>query len=232
MAKIKMGHIVAEIRGKIGGTVFSRNTYGAYIRAKVTPTNPGTVDQQTVRQFMASIAQAWRGLTAAQRLGFNLAAETWTNTNIFGDSQALTGFNLFMKLNRNRLEINEVQITAAPTPAAVTGFSALAIVSDEGTPDKLELTFAPAIGATQKVIVYATAQLSAGIDFVKSEYRKIDVLTTADASPFNVGAEYKVKFGALPTVGSKVFIKLVPVVILTGQAGAAITASTISLDTP
>ena len=42
MAKIKMTAIVADMRNKLNGSVFSRNRGGAYIRTKVTPINPQT----------------------------------------------------------------------------------------------------------------------------------------------------------------------------------------------
>jgi hypothetical protein len=32
MAKVLLGPTIAEARGQIGGTVYSRNRYGAYIR--------------------------------------------------------------------------------------------------------------------------------------------------------------------------------------------------------
>ena len=44
MAKILTTAIVADIRNKLNGSVFSKNRYGAYVRTKVTPVNPQTDD--------------------------------------------------------------------------------------------------------------------------------------------------------------------------------------------
>ncbi len=230
MALIKMAHIVAEARGAIAGTVFSKNTYGAYLRAKVTPVNRQTVSQQLTRQFLASVAQDWRGLTQAQRDLWIAFAVNFNRTNIFGDSVQLTGFNLFMQLNKNLLEINVAPITAAPTPADVYGFTSASFVADTGG-GTMVVTYLPLMGADDSVIVYATAPLSPGKQFAKSEFRKIRVLTdiVGDNSPVDVAAEYITKFGALPPVGTKVFIQLKGVNEVTGQAGVKLKLSDIAI---
>jgi hypothetical protein len=57
------------------------------------------------------------------------------------------------------------------------------------------------------MIVRATPSLSPGISFVKSEYRIVQVLAAAAASPHNILAAYVAKFGAL--VGDqKVFVSI------------------------
>ncbi len=226
-ALIKMAHIVAEARGSIGGTVFSKNTYGAYLRAKVTPVNPSTVAQQISRNFMTTVAQTWRGITQLQRDLWNSSAVNFSRTNIFGDSVQLTGFNLFMRLNKNLLEIGGSQIADAPQPASVPGFESLSVAADTTLATMLA-TFAPAIDASIDVQVFATAPLSAGKQFVKSEFRKIAVLTVADVSPEDLAAAYVAKFGALPPIGSKIFIGLKPTNNTTGQAGTMLKASDIA----
>lgn len=228
MALIKMAHIVAEARGSIAGTVFSRNTYGAYLRQKVTPINKQSIPQQIIRQYLAQIAQAWRGLTAAQRAGWNQGAVNFTRTNIFGDNVQLTGFNLYMRLNQNLLIIGEAVIAAAPTPGSVPGFNSLAITANT-TGSALTIAFADAIDSNVKVIVKATAPLSQGKDFAKSELKKMDVLTDSTTTPWDAKSSYENLFGALPPIGTKIFVEFTPVNLTTGQAGVPIKASTIAV---
>lgn len=228
--KIKWGAFVVAGRGSAGGTVASRNTYGTYLRNKVTPVNPSTIAQQLVRQFMAAVSQAWKGLTQAQRDIWNQITSSYQTTDIFGDLFKYTGFNLFMKLNRNLLEIGEVQITDAPAPATVMGFSSLSIAVDVFTVNFL-VTYTPVIDANTKVLVYATAPQSQGKQFVKSEYRKIDVMAAADVSPFDIIAEYNAVFGGVGSEGGKIFLQLRPIDIATGNPGTTIAASTIVVDT-
>lgn len=225
--KIKWGAFVVAGRGSAGGTVASRNTYGTYFRNKVTPNNVNTVAQQLVRQFMALVSQSWRGLTQIQRDVWNSVTNSYQATDIFGDTFAYTGFNLFMRLNRNLLEINEATIDDAPSPVSVSGFISLELAVDIALAT-LIATFAGAIDADTKVIVTATAPQSAGKNFVKSEYRKIAVLDSTDVTPKNLEAEYIAKFGSLGSAGSKIFIQFKPIAIATGQPGTTLSASTIS----
>lgn len=232
MAKVKFGLGVSEIRGKEGGSVWSRNTAGAYIRNFVVPINPKTVAQSLVRTLFATIMQAWRGLTEVQRKTWNTVAATLTFPNVFGDNVAPTGFGLHAKLNRNLQEIGEAIITTPPTAGAVDGLTSLTAVIDNAEiadDDKIKLTFAPVIPADQKTILYATPALSAGVSFVDSEYRKIKIMDTADLSPFPVGAAYITVFGAIPAVGQKAFFKMRPVVIASGQSGTDLAASDVAV---
>tara|TARA_R100001244_G_C5168239_1_gene131509 strand:+ start:2150 stop:2836 length:687 start_codon:yes stop_codon:yes gene_type:complete len=228
MAKVKFGNGVAEIRGSIAGNVYSRGSYGAYIRNKVTPRNPNTTAQQLSRTRLSEVSQTWASLSAAQRLQWNTQSPNFANTNIFGDSQSLTGFNLFGKLNKNILEVNGSVINVPPTLAAVTNLTSLSVVADT-TAGTMSATFAPAIPATQSMVVWACAPQSAGKDFVKSEYRVIDILVTADTSPQDLAAAYITKFGALPQVGSKLFIKMKPTITLSGLVGTDLQATDIAV---
>ena len=226
--KVKYTAFLSEARGSEAGTVASRNTYGSYFRQKVTPVNPSSQPQQLVRQLLASVAQAWRGITENQRKLWNLSSDNFSVTDIFGDQITLTGFNLFGRLNRNLQTINEATLTDAPQPVAVTGFTSLSVVADT-TGGTLNATFTPAIVADVKVVVAATAPQSAGKSFVKSEYRKIKIGDIGDLSPFDLAAAYIVVFGGLPPVGSKVFIRFKPVQFPTGLDGTEISASDIAI---
>lgn len=232
MALIKFGQIIAEARGALAGTVFSRNTAGAYMRQKVSPVQPRTPAQTLVRTLLSTIAQAWRGLTEAQRLAWNTIAVTFTNINVYGDNVPLTGFGLHSKLNRNLQEVNEALITDPPVQDAVIGFESLTLTIDNAEVvdnDKVQIAFTPVIPATQKVVVYATAPLSAGINFVKSEYRKIAVLDVADVTPASIGDAYIVIFGIFPPAGTKAFVKVRPIIIASGISGTELSASDIAV---
>lgn len=228
MARIKLAHIAADIRGKVGGTVFSKGTYGAYIRTKVTPVNVRSNAQVAVRQSLTAISQAWKSLAAGEIIAWNNAVQNFKGTNIFGDVKVLTGFNLYGRLNRNLDQISQAQITAPPVPAAVPAFTTASLVADT-TAGTLTLTYTPAIPANVSVIVKATPYQSAGKNFVKSEYRQVVVLLTANASPANLAAAYIARFGALPPIGTKVFVSVTPVLQDSGLPGTELTMSDIAV---
>ena len=232
MALIKFGQIIAEARGSLAGTVFSRNTAGSYMRQKVSPVQPRTPAQTLVRTLLTAVAQAWRGLTEAERIAWNTVAVIFTNVNVFGDNVPLTGFGLHSKLNRNRQEINEALLTEPPAQTEVEGLTDLSVVIDNAEivlNDRIKITFAPAFPVTQKSILYATAPLSAGVSFVKAEFRKIDVLVDTDLSPVSIGDAYFAVFGIIPPAGTKAFVKLRPIVITAGISGTELRASDLAV---
>jgi hypothetical protein len=226
--KAKFGAIVVAGSGKIGGHVASRNRGGAYFRTKVTPVNPSTNAQALIRSRLAGISSGWRSLTAAQRDAWNAAVSDFAKTDVFGDLKNPSGFNLYQRLNNNLLNIGESAIVVPPAALSVDSFSSLSFTAEDGTvAQSLSLTFSPAIAVDHSVKVLATPPLSAGVSFVKSEYRQIDVLTSADTSPLNALAAYQAVFGTTGAAGQKIFIKLIQVENSSGIEGIAIQASAI-----
>ena len=226
--KAKFGAIVVAGSGKIGGHVASRNKAGAYFRTKVTPTNPQTVSQVAVRNDFTALAQGWRGLTAAQREQWNSAVVDFQKTDVFGDLKTPSGFNLFMRLNGNLKAVGASIISAPLAVSSVFALTTMTVAAAAGA-QTVTITYAAAIPADTSVLVFATPGVSPGKSFVKSEYRKIDVMITADATPFSIETEYIAKFGAVPAVGTKIFLGMKVVNDLTGQAGLLLQASTIVL---
>jgi hypothetical protein len=226
--KAKFGSIVVAGSGKIGGHVASRNRAGSYFRTKVIPVNPSTSFQQAIRNRLTSLSQAWKALTPVQRAAWNAAVGDYAQTDVFGDIRNPSGFNLFQKLNNNLLIIGASQISVPPVPGAVYAPTSASLVIVTGTPD-MTLTFAGAIPATDKVKLYATPPLSQGVNFVKSEFRLIGIMTNANTSPFSIKSMYDAKFGAVTVNGLKVFIKMVGVNATTGQEGIGLIASAISV---
>lgn len=223
--KAKFGAIVVGGSGKLGGHVASRNRAGAYFRTKVTPVNPQTTEQLTVRDRLAGISQAWRELTEVQRAAWNAAVTDFAKTDVFGDLKNPTGFNLYQRINNNLGNVGAIGLSTPPQlvyPEANGAFELAADVSSNA----VTMTFTVAIGANTNVKLFATPQLSPGISFVKSEYRQIDVLDDTAASPYNAFAAYTAKFGAL-TAGKKIFMKMVRVDNTSGLEGLPIEASTI-----
>lgn len=223
--KTLFGSIIVAGSGKIGGHVASKNRHGSYLRTKVSPSQPSSTYSANVRARLASISTGWRSLTQAQRSLWNGAVSDFKRTDVFGNMHNPSGFNLYQMLNNNLVNIGEAVLTTPPTPEAVAGLVSLrATVVHAGA---VTLTFTDAISADTSILVFATPAVSAGKNFVKSEYRQIGVIDNAATSPYVATALYAAKYGAAGEAGKKVFFRLVPVNKTTGQAGQAIEASAV-----
>lgn len=224
--KTKFGSIVVDGRGKIGGHVASKNRGGSYMRTKVTPINRKSDAQTTVRNLFTSLSQGWRSLTQAQRDAWNAAVAGYAKTDIFGDLHNPTGLALYQRLNNILSNVGETIVADPPSPGTVENVIAGAITMTSGSPS-LSVAFAPTVPADTGVIIAATAPMSAGKAFVKSEFRQIAVLAAAATSPWNGLSAYTAKFGAVGAIGQKVFIRFTPVNRVTGQAGSPSISSVI-----
>lgn len=225
MSKIKWGAIVVDGRGKLGGHVFTKTRSGATMRTKVTPVNPQTAAQAAARSRLGSQSQAWRGLTEAQRIGWNDLAQRTAKTNIFGDQYFPTGKNLFTGLNSNRMLITQSPLTTAPELVempVITEMSPVFSLVD------LEITLNIAtVGdpTDAALVIEATAPMSAGRFNFDGSYRIID--PTADASaPEAVYLAYVNKFGT-PPAGGKIGFRAYYISEDTGQQSPRFAAATI-----
>jgi hypothetical protein len=206
--------MMTDASGKLGGQVFSKNRGGAYVRTKVTPLNPQSTSQMTVRGIFASISSAWSGLLEGQRASFNNFVSDYGRTDIFGDLRNPSGKNLFQRLNQN-LEISgQAQLTSCVAPIEVPFANLTEVSGDVSGTEILVSTAGNTTGS--KVVVWATPQLSQGTSFVKNKLRQIAVADGDDALEVDVWAEYVAKFGA-PAPGANIFVG-VRVINANGQA--------------
>jgi len=218
--KAKFGAIVVAGSGKIGGHVASRNRGGAYFRTKVTPVNPQTTSQLTVRNRFTTYSQAWKGLTDAQRAAWNAAVGNYTTTDIFGDIKNPSGFNLYQRINNNLVTVGAAALSIPAQPSSVSQVSITSIIPDDSS-QLIPMVLSGNVPAGTAVKVFATPMQSPGVKFVKSEYRLITTLPAATVTPVALGTTYITKFGAI-VVGAKIFFKLVFVNTTTGQESSGV----------
>lgn len=220
MTKIKWGVIVTDGRGKLGGHVFSKNRSGAYIRTKVTPTNPRTPDQMAGRGILGSLSASWSGLQDIQRRAWNSAVSDWEKTDIFGDSRKPTGKNLFTGLNKEIEQSGGVRILVPPAKVVIPELDPLDPVIEIEKGEVALNTGAVPVGFVLQIS--ATAPLSQGTSFVKDKLRVIGYAPAGALNPATIYTNYTDKFGAL-TVDANIHFA-VKLVATTGQTGVRVTA--------
>lgn len=224
--KAKFGAIVVDGRGKLGGHVFSKNRGGSYMRTKVTPTNPQTSFQAAVRNRLTAFAQAWRSLTQDQRNAWNSAVSNFAKTDVFGDIKQPTGLNLFVKLNSNLDQVGVASIDLPPLPAEVEPVLTISATATAGIAS-LDVTFTPTpVPLGTAFILELTAQVSPGRNFLKNEFRVLEIVDAGDVSPTNSVIAYVARFGSL-IEGQKIGVRMIPVNKVTGQKGQALSTDLI-----
>lgn len=214
MAKIKWGMYITDGRGKQGGHVMSKNRAGAYVRTKVTPSNPQTTFQMNVRGIFAAISSGWSALTDAQRASFNNQVGSYQTTDIFGDLRNPTGKNLYQRLNQNLANTDQALLTVCPSPIEVP-FANLQGVAGDVSDAEIFLDYNGDLTG-QKVQISATPILSQGTSFVKNKLRVIGVIEGTNTASAEIQSLYVAKFG-LPSAGDNIYFA-VRVINAQGQA--------------
>lgn len=226
MAKAKFGAMMVDLRGKLGGQVFSRNRGGAYVRQKVTPLNPQTTAQVNARSLLTEFSQGWRALTEEQRMAWSGVVDQWSKTDIFGDVVNPTGNTLYSRLNINIRNAGGTAITVPPLPTgadAITSLSVTADVSDGA----INVDIAPGtVPAGHTLYVEATPQQSPGINNANTKYRFVEAFAAAEAGPFDIAAAWSAKYGSL-TAGTKIFVRAKFINKVTGEMSQAMKGSCI-----
>jgi len=206
MGKVKLGATLADARNAVGGIVYSKNQFGAYIRQKVSPVQPRSEVQTKARAQVQHLATYWANtLTAAQRQAWISLAQANPVIDVFGDSQILTGLQFFVRVNRNLMKLGEALIPNAPPDQDVTALLSLSLLADVSDA-KVQLTFTPTpLAAGEALVVYMTCLLPQGRAFAQN-FLKLVSASTATVSPVNIYGDWVSRYGTL-VAGPKLIVE-------------------------
>lgn len=122
MAILRFGPIADAVRGTIGGTTFSANKSGPYVKAWSTGSLAPTPLRVAQQARLSALPQEWRSLAQALRDAW----DTWAAlpaqelTNSLGEAYFIPGFNWFIKANIQTQIMGRVLQMAVPTIARPT----------------------------------------------------------------------------------------------------------------
>lgn len=186
--------------GSIGGTVWSRNRYGAYIRNRSVPVNPNTDRQVAVRNAVRALTIAWQNvLTQAKRDSWETYAANVVWTNKLGQSVNLTGLNHYIRSNTIRVMNGIDRVDDGPLIFNLaTAELALAVSASEAT-QQLTIDGDPVAawigeaGAWQ--VWYMGIPQNAGIKFFGGPWRQVHAAPGAGPPPYPATPDASFPFG-------------------------------------
>lgn len=192
--------------GAQGSTVASHNRFGQYLRARTTPTNPATTQQQAVRNAVKNLTAAYQStLTANQRTAWQTYANNVTTTNRLGDPVNLTALNMYARNNTPRQQAAQTTINDAPVVMNLGSFTTPTITLGAATFNGT-LTFAAAdawvatSSSASGMLIYASRQQAPSVNFFKGPYR-----FAAKANSTTGSATFTLPFIAGPTTNRTFF---------------------------
>lgn len=214
MAKIKTTSLLAEIRGALGGTVFSSNGSGFYAKSLVTPIQPRTQAQTAHRAIFSDAVRQYGAQTAPQIAAWIAYAADPTNTryDYFGDPYLPSAINQYAAVNMLRAAAGLARTNTAPTGAIPAGLPNMSVFVDfvpsPGNSTITNLAGFPASVAYVHVMVQTWS--SQGKQQPPLPLKFALIIPKASFPNYDIQATLVSLFGTLPPDG-RWYISLAPV---------------------
>lgn len=106
MAVIKLGSIVTDIAGSIGGTTFRRTSTGHAVYNKQGKQVKSAFAKASRKNQLGNIFSSWYNITESERNQWAYNASIYPLKDKFGNTKYLTGRQLYTKLNAQLLPAN------------------------------------------------------------------------------------------------------------------------------
>lgn len=118
MAIIQYSALINQARGKLNGSVLSRNRSTNTMYRKGQPAKKNTVRQNEVRQAFNFVQRSWKIQPVSVHQAYQLAAENNPTTDRFGNPVVLSAYAMWMRVNiKYFLYWREVLIDIDSSPA-------------------------------------------------------------------------------------------------------------------
>jgi len=224
MAIIIPGAMVSQASGRIGGTIFSRNRGGAYVRNGSIPTTVTTPFAQLIKSTTAAISKAWAGIDPEVQEQWREWATQNPVINRLGQSRTLSGHQAFVQLNARLVYAGFDAIGSPPIGGAPPPFAPSSVTF---TDDPLALTIAytPTPAPTGVAVqCYAYLANSPGVSYVRNRLALVTTSAAAAATPLDIYEDVEDRFGT-PQAGQTLHIGLRALDTTTGLVSSVFYAS-------
>ena len=181
------------------------------------PTGQTTTAQVVRRASMSKITKSYKTLTAAQMQAWENLAKHCSGASVFGQKAELSGINLYVRLNANRVMAGEAIVADAPLGQVAVPNVEYDAVSV--TPQLIVFGGIKHQSSPYKMVVKMSGSQSAGISNGWSKTVIISSEVEDDWGEADVTTLYLKTIGVEPTPGQKVFIEAYWLDTTTGFTG-------------
>lgn len=210
---VQYGGGILDARGSIGGQTASRNRFGNYLRARITPVNPRSSRQSVIRASIQNLSQRWSTvLTQLERDAWEVYAAAIVRQNKLGAQIKLTGFNMFIRSNSIRSQSADTVIDVGPTTLTLPPGDPLMIGTISTATQQISVAFDDTLNWLDqdegRMYVFMSIPKSAGVAFVGGPFRLAGSIqgdsTTPPTSPELIGVPFPVATGQIVVVRARI----------------------------
>jgi len=209
-ASVKYGAIITELKGSVGGHTFKATAGTGVMQTKINRSATGKTGGKTTKADAGRVISAlkntaqnatnWKALSASDRLAWGVAAVDFPFTNKYGQQYTPSGFQLYMSINNNLLNIGEPVISVPPTPEAWENAPAFTAGVSVSPPSQLSIN--TVLPAGYSAILYASSNQSTGRNYEPGRMKAIAIFDGSTVFPYNAQPDYEAVFGTMPTGGN------------------------------
>lgn len=223
--QVKLGPLVSDAAGSIGGSTFQRSFIATQVRVKPLPTRRRTRATNPRRGLMGQLARTWRTLSDSDRTKWQIEADLLTWTNRFGDVIRGKGYWLYIRCNQY-LQLCGAAIRSVPDAQfAITAITGLAATGSVATTMSIAWSAPSGTQASTTWLVLASRPMSAGRSAPFGALRLLTTFAAATTTPQNVGSLYNSLFGTSQKVGDRTFVLCLPINNRGGYPGVPVQTS-------
>lgn len=195
MAIFIPGVAVSQASGRVGGTIFSRNRGGAYMRNGSKPVTVTTPFAQAIKGITAAQSQAWADTDADIQEQWREWATQNPVINRLGQSRTLSGHQAFVQINARLLYAGFSALASPPVGGAPAAVVPGAVTFDD-SPAALTVAFSPSPAPTGVAVqCFAYLANSPGVRYVKNRLALVTTSAAAATTPLNILADVTDRFG-------------------------------------
>jgi hypothetical protein len=200
----------ADMTGRLGAVIASKNRYGTYFREGSIPVNPQTDRQSVVRNAFQFLTNRWNAtLSDAERAAWNNYAAAVPIIGVNGKSQKITGFTMFIRNNVAIFTATGSIFNPGPAILSLPETDPTVAITASAATQLISVSFNNALGWANEVgghmFIHGGEPQLATRYFFKGPYRyagKIDGAVSAPTSPKTFTAPFHI------SVGQKLFAQM------------------------
>lgn len=164
MAKVSFAAPVNEIRGRLGGIIYSANQSGSYAKPFAKSSNPRTAFQATQRVSLQQFAIMWQTLSTAIRALWNAyaALPAQAKTDSLGNTYYVSGFNWFISFNILQISVGRAPWLAAPSATVVPTIVPSTLVCNKDPANNCVVTYPTPPGTGADTLFHFQLRLTSG----------------------------------------------------------------------
>ena len=201
--------------------VTARNVHGrSILSCRAWPTGMATNAQLVRRASLKTIAKGFKSLTDEQRLGWDTLAESARGRSVLGQAAEISGLNLYIRLNFNRVMAG--YSIMADAPAALRAVPNVVYEAAWVTPTAVIIKGVEHEELPFKLVVRMSGGQSNGVSKGWSKTVIISPGMEEDWGDADVTKLYFSTIGVQPALGEKVFLEMYWLNTNTGVTGFTI----------